>query len=88
MYEGPAWKIILELDAPFIKTLDTNADHYSWGSTVENTDARGNVLYYFMDNYLLVLLNTGDPTYLKNNGNYTHVDIGVWLSSYHSAQLW
>ena len=81
-------KIILELDTPFILTFDANAHHYSWGSTVENTDARGNFLYDFIDNNLLVLLNTGDPTYLTNNGNYTHIDISVCSSELASSLNW
>ena len=70
-------KVIADFDAPFLITMDANAHHPSWGSPIDNTDTRGNILYEFIEQNSLVLLNMGDPTYLTSNGNYTHIDITI-----------
>ena len=81
-------KIISELEAPFLLTFDANAHHYSWGSTVENSDTRGNILFDLIESHSLVLLNTGDPTFLTSGGNFTHIDITISSPELASSFNW
>src|ERR1700690_3563366 len=52
---------------------DLNAKHPLWGSSEE--DERGKFLHEMIENNKLVVLNTGTGTFLKQDGNYSHLDV-------------
>ena len=63
------------LPKPFVICIDANAHHPVWGSSTE--DKRGKIIVNFIEDNDLILLNTGEPTYLSNYGTFTHIDITV-----------
>jgi len=52
---------------------DLNAKHPLWGASEE--DERGKFLSEIIENNRLVVLNTGCGTFLKQDGNYSHLDV-------------
>ena len=58
--------LVANIRKSFIITMDSNAHHTSWGSNF--CDARGRAIDSWLENSGLVLLNTGEPTYLHPNG--------------------
>ena len=53
--------VIRQLPRPFLLLGDFNGRHPMWGDTVSNT--RGNIIYPFIEDQELAVLNTGDPTH-------------------------
>ena len=66
-------KIREALSIPILICADVNAYHTSWGS--EYTNARGRYLSEFSEENNLVILNTGEPTFLSPQGRYSHIDL-------------
>lgn len=66
-------QLLVTLPAPLIIAADLNAHNVTWGS--DYCDARGRVVETWMDMTGLVLLNTGEPTYIHTNGTLTHIDL-------------
>ena len=58
--------LIKQLPHPLVLCTDANAHHEIWGSPI--SDGRGNIIYNIIEDQNLVLLNSGEPTYLTNNG--------------------
>ena len=54
---------------------DFNAQHTLWGSISNNY--RGNKTHEFIESTEHVILNSGDPTHITNNGNFTHIDVSL-----------
>ena len=67
--------LVANIPKPFMITMDSNAHHTSWGS--DFCDARRRAIDSWLENSGLVLLNTGEPTYLHPNGSFTHIDLTV-----------
>ena len=63
------------LPKPFIMCIDSNAHHPFWGSPKE--DKRGKIISNFLEENDLILHNSGEPTYLSNQGTLTHIDITI-----------
>ena len=70
-------KMFAAFNSSFIMNLDSNAHHSMWGSPIDNTDSRGSILCEIIEDYNISLLNNGDPTYLTNTGNFTHIDLSI-----------
>ena len=64
-----------QLPHPFILCTDANAHHEIWGSP--KLDGRSNIISKLIEAQNLALLNTGEPTYITNNGNHTHIDLSI-----------
>ena len=54
---------------------DLNATCTLWGAPT--TNARGKQLEAAIDELGLTVLNTGEGTFLKNDGTYSHLDVGI-----------
>ena len=67
--------LIANIPCPFILTMDSNVHHSNWGS--EFSVGRGRDIDLWMENNNLVLLNTGEPTYMHPNGSLTHINLTV-----------
>ena len=63
------------LTTPYIIMMDSNSHHPSWGS--ENTDNKGNLIADWIEENSLILLNTGEPTYMSSGGSLTHIDLTI-----------
>ena len=57
---------------------DINAASTLWGATVAN--ARGRQFEQIIDECDITVLNTGQGTYLKRDGTYSHLDVGMATS--------
>ena len=78
---------LLELLKPrFILCADVNAHHPLWGST--EADRRGNDLYHWIEENDLVIINTGEPTFLSSSGKYTHIDVTICSLDLASRLFW
>ena len=64
-----------QLPTPMIICMDSNTHHVSWGSNFN--DYKGVMIDAWITQSELCLLNTGEPTYLHSNGNFTHIDLTV-----------
>ena len=53
--------------------MDANAHHPHWGSAA--VDARGTILFVFLDSANLVCLNSGEPTFCSSSGLFSHIDL-------------
>ena len=53
--------------------MDANAHHPPWGSPA--VDARGTILFDFLDSANLVCLNSGEPTFCSSSGLFSHIDL-------------
>ena len=54
---------------------DINAKNKQWGSP--QNDVRGKMIQELLEEHDLVVLNTGEGTRLKNDGTYSHLDVGL-----------
>ena len=54
---------------------DFNSKSTLWGSPINNY--RGNKVQEFIQNTDHVILNTGEPTYISSNGNFSHIDVSL-----------
>ena len=54
---------------------DVNAANALWGASTENV--RGKQLEGIIDELGLTVLNTGEGTFLKRDGTYSHLDVGI-----------
>ena len=54
---------------------DVNAVNALWGASTEN--ARGKQLEEIIEELGLTVLNTGEGTFLKRDGTYSHLDVGI-----------
>ena len=61
---------------PFLILGEINARHYIWGDTVTNT--RGDLLFSFIEDQNLGILNTGDPTHFHiQTGTFSNIDLSL-----------
>ena len=60
------------LPSPYLLAMDANAHHPHWGSPA--VDARGAILFDFLDTANLVCLNLGEPTFCSSSGLFSHID--------------
>ncbi|KAG5871910.1 hypothetical protein JTB14_025002 [Gonioctena quinquepunctata] len=68
--------IIDQLPQPFIFLGDFNSHNPIWGS--ERLDRRGRIVEEVIDEYNLVLLNTGEGTFLNSRSNtFSHLDLSL-----------
>jgi len=65
---------------------DMNAKNTLWGS--DRNDARGNIIADLIDEYDLTVLNTGEGTFIKQDGTLSHLDIGVASSNLAAKCRW
>lgn len=82
----PMEKLISDLPVPLIICMDSNAHYYSWGSN--SSDSRGNFIAELIDKHSLIILNTGEPTFLSSNGTYTHIDLTLCSPQIASQIQW
>ena len=61
------------LPSPYLLAMDANAHHPHWGSPA--VDARGTILFDFLDSANLVCLNSGEPTFCSSSGLFSHIDL-------------
>ena len=66
--------------------MDGNGHHSAWGSPSSN--ARGKILFNWLTNNNLFLLNTGCPTLEVPNGTYTHIDLSLTSQQLHLCLSW
>ena len=71
---------------PFILSIDANAHHQRWGS--DRDDGRGRLMVDWMDLNSVVCLNSGEPTYITHQGNFTHIDITLCSPDIASSLTW
>ena len=63
------------LPLPVVVLADVNAHHILWGSPV--ADRRGKLLSDWIMDSALVSLNTGSPTYISSQGQFSHIDLSL-----------
>lgn len=73
-----------QLPRPFILMGDFNSHNRLWGST--NEDRWGRLVSDTIDQYDLVILNDGSPTFLSTSGRMTHIDLT--LASQDISAIW
>lgn len=68
--------LVSQLPAPFLLVGDFNAHHPRWGSS--RACARGTLLSDVFDHFNLVVLNTGEPTFISDStASLSHLDLSV-----------
>lgn len=67
--------LLVNIPPPYLICSDANGHHQAWGSETENS--RGKVIYNWINDNNLFILNTGSPTFETNQGNFTHIDIAL-----------
>lgn len=78
--------LIACLPKPFLILTDANAHHPSWGSP--RGDRKGNLINEWLNDRDLILLNTGEPTFLSSNGTFSHIDISIATPDLASLFTW
>ena len=79
-------KIREALSIPVLICADVNAYHTSWGS--EYTNVCGHYLPDFSEENNLVILDTGEPTFLPPQSWYSHIDLTFSDSSLVTHFIW
>lgn len=80
-------QIIHQLPSPFILAGDFNSHNPLWGST--RKDVRGKIIETIIDEFNLVILNTGEGTYLNNRShNFTCIDLTICSPSLTTKLHW
>lgn len=82
------WETILKsIDSPLIVMGDLNSHHTSWGS--KNNDSNGKVIINSLEDFNLVLLNTGKPTRISlPNQHPSAVDLTLVSNRLASKCTW
>ena len=65
--------LIASFTVPWIICTDANAHHVTWGSGY--SDHRGNILSNLAIEKNFSILNNTEPTYIHNDGQYSHIDL-------------
>ena len=69
-------QLIAQLPSPYMLLGDFNAHNVVWGSDSDNN--RGNVIYKFISDNNLCLMNDGSYTYLHpGSGTFTAIDLSL-----------
>lgn len=72
--------ITAQLQTPYLILGDFNAHNPLWGS--DNLDRRGRLIEQFLDDENLILLNTGEGTYLNSrSNNFSSIDLTICSST-------
>ena len=68
--------LIRQLPRPFLLLGDFNGRHPLWGDTVSNV--RGNIIFPFIEDQELAILNTGDPTHFHvQTETFSSIDLSL-----------
>ena len=74
--EGELLILCQQLPQPFFILGDVNGRHYMWGDTI--TNRRGDLLFSFIEDHNLGILNTGEPTHFHiQTGTFSRIDISL-----------
>ncbi|XP_024086357.1 uncharacterized protein LOC112128432 [Cimex lectularius] len=80
-------RIIDQLPRPCLILGDFNSDNTMWGS--ETTDSRGDRIEDIIDEYGMVLLNNGNPTYISiYTGRFSAIDLSFACPSIAASLSW
>ena len=74
------------LPHPFLICADLNAHHQSWGSPY--SDRRGRIVAEWLQQSSLALVNTGEPTRMGPQGNFTHIDLTISSTAFAPTMSW
>ena len=68
--------VIQQLPRPYVLMGDFNGRHPMWGDCISNT--RGNIIYPFIEDQELAILNTGEPTHFHvQTGTFSTIDLSL-----------
>ena len=71
--------LVQQLPQPFVLMGDFNGRHPMWGDYISNT--RGNIIYTFIEERELAILNTGEPTHFHvQMGTFSTIDLTICSS--------